>query len=66
MLFCPSQRRLTEEQFWETIEGKGLNPSEEQSLRIEVGLGSDPNSSRNIFSETTAVMAWQKIRDNSQ
>lgn len=66
MLFCPEQRKLTEEQFNKLITGKGLSYQEEQVLRSKVGLNHDNDivSQTIEASQNTALIAWQKIRGN--
>lgn len=66
MLFCSERRKLTEEQFNEMINGKGLSWLEEQVLRSTVGLNYDNIAASEIEdSSHLALIAWQKIRGNT-
>jgi len=49
----PEQRKLTEEQFNEMIDGRGLSWPEEQVVASQIELSSH-----------LALIAWQKIRGN--
>ncbi len=62
----PEQRKLTEEQFNEMIDGRGLSWPEEQVLRSTFELSHDNNfvASQIELSSHLALIAWQKIRGN--